>query len=331
MSFDTDKRTDESYTQLKSDCKIKIKASKLELEETKDQVLQYLDQLEYDPEKLELVKTILEEIHTHEHDSISVPGPALITAITIASSVATAGAGGAVVGTVGGGLSAAASAAISSLSPQIVTQLTIGILSQQSPGEIMKKTFNRDTLKNVVTATLSCGALCELGFLQEAAGTCTTLKNLENAVVQAAVGTTVDVAFGDKNLGDALKSGGIQVTSQFLSSTSANKIGAHFKDLDSTTNRILHKAAHGVAGAGVAAGCAALTGQDVGAAAAAGAAGAMTAEIAAEFLQGSFNEEVYQEAQAKQSELGRELTEGEKASLINSKIQSMTTISQLKV
>ena len=329
INVDTDQRTDESHTQLSALGKIKIKATKLELEEAQCQALKYLEQLEYDPKRLELVKAILEEIHTHEHDSISAPGPALIAAVAIASSIATAGVGGAIVGTAGSAATAAASAAISSLSAQIVTQLTIGILAQQSPDDIMGKIFSTDTLKNIATATVSAGALYDVGCLQNAAGTCVPLKHLENAGVQAGVGITADVAFGDKNLGDALTSGGIQFTSQFLGSTAASEIGDHFKDKHGATDRILHKAAHGISAAGIAAGGAALTGQDVGSAALAGAAGAMTAEIVADLLTQPFNEEIYAEVQNKQSELGRELTINEKETLIEAKIKSITTVSKL--
>ena len=334
ISQEVDQRTDESYTEMSTLGKIKIKANKLELEEVQGHTLKYIDQLEYDPEKIELIHKILEEIHTHEHDSISAPGPALIAAIAIAASVATGGVGGAAVTglglqAAGGVVTSATAAAISSLSAQIVTQLTIGILAQQSPGDIMGKIFSTDTLKNMATATVSAGALYEVGCLQKAAGIGKTVRDLENAGVQACVGMTADVAFGEKNFCDALKSGGVQFTGQFVGNTAAGEIGDHFKDKQSTSDRIFHKAAHGIAAGGVAAGCAALTGQDVGSAAAAGAAGAMTAEIVADILSKPLNEEVFKDVQEKQTELGRELTQGEKQALFSSKVENIALISKL--
>jgi hypothetical protein len=232
--------------------------------------------------------------------------------------------GGAIVGTTGTAAAAAASAAISSLSAQITTQLTLGILAQQSPGDILNKILSVDTLKSTVTSTISAGALYELGGLQNAADTCKLVRNVENAGVQAGIGIGADIAFGQKNLEDALKSGGVQFVSQAAGSSIAGEIGVHFKDKSGAMDRCLHKVAHGVAAGGIAAGGAGLLGQDVGVAAAGAAAGAVTAEIVADILSQPLNQDVTAEVVKQEAELGRKLTPQEKEVIFYSKVENIS-------
>ncbi|MFZ9595364.1 MAG: hypothetical protein ACO3A2_04735, partial [Bdellovibrionia bacterium] len=151
------KEEHQTFTPMDLSGEMHLEVSKLEIEQVKGQVLNFLDQLKYDPKKVKVIETLLEEFHHEDETSISAPGPALIVAVTIASSVATAGVGGAIVGSSGTALAAAASAAISSVTSQIATTLTLGILSQQSPGEILGKVLSADTLKGAATAAISAG------------------------------------------------------------------------------------------------------------------------------------------------------------------------------
>ncbi len=334
ISQDVGKRTDESYNQLQALGPLKIKASKIELEEAQGHALEYIDHLEFDRNQVAQIQTILDEIHTHEHDSISAPGPALIAAVAILSSVATGGVGGAAVAglglqAAGGVVASATAAAISSLSAQIATQLTLGILAQQSSGDILGKIFQTDTLKNMVTASVSAGALYELNGAQQAASTSAFVRKIEGAGTQAGIGMGVNLAFGEQNLEDALKNAGVQFVGQASGQIIAGEIGEQFRDKNDAWARGLHKLAHGAAAGGIAAGGAALTGQDVGSAAAGAAAGAMTAEIVADILSQPLNEEVYKDVQEKQAELGRELTQGEKQAIFSSKVGNIALISKL--
>lgn len=122
-----------------------------------------------------VVHNLLEELHHREVKSISAPGPALIGAVAVVASVATAGAGGAVVagigiktGTVVG---TAMSAAVSSLTAQVATHVTIGVLSQQSPADILKQITSPETLKNIVVSGVTAGALQQISCVQSASNT----------------------------------------------------------------------------------------------------------------------------------------------------------------
>ena len=323
VSADTSTDATQTYTQALIKGKVKIRATKLELEEIKGKTLAFIDNLEYS--NVEVVRNVLEEMHKHDEKSISAPGPALIASVAIAASIATAGAGGAAVAAVGmkaGSVAAVAtSAAISSLTAQVATQLTLGVLANQSPEDILNTIVRTETLKSMVTASLTAGVLCEVHGLQDAMQTSAQLRHVENACSQAAVGMGVDLACG-QDLETAATNAGIQCLGQAAGGIAANEIGQ-------MNDRVLHKVAHGVSAAAMSAGCAALADRDVAVAAAAAAAGAMTSEIVADILAQPLQEDVTQEIQAKREEYGRALTAEEVRDIWDAKATQITQIAKL--
>ncbi len=323
----------ETHTQVEIQGKVKIEAKTLELEQVKDQVLTYLDHLEYDPAQMAVVYTLLEELHHREEKSISAPGPALIAAVAIAMSVATAGAGGAAVGAIGmkaaSAVGAITSAAVSSLAAQLATQMAIGVLAQQSPGDIFKNLANIDTLKNAANSAITAGALYELGSAQNAAGTSELLGRIETSATQAGVGMGASLAFGEKDFGEALKSAGVQFVSQAASGYVASQIGEQFAAQKDTVAWSAHKVAHGVSAAAFGGAGAALLGQDVKAAATGSAMGAMVAETVAELLYDPLQEEVLGEIKKQQTEKGRPLDERERYAIFKSKMDDVAQIAKL--
>ncbi len=93
ISMDSEEQKHETFTQAEFNGKTKLYATELELEQVRDEALKYLDQLEFDPEQTKVVYELLNEIHHREATSISAPGPALIAAVAVISSVATGGVG----------------------------------------------------------------------------------------------------------------------------------------------------------------------------------------------------------------------------------------------
>ena len=333
INLDSKQEKHESHTQAVFQGKVKLQVKELELEQVRDQVLTYLDHLEYDPAQVKVVAKLLEEIHHREEKSISAPGPALIAAVAIASSVATAGAGGAAVAALGmkaaSLIGTATSAAISSITAQVATQITLGIMAQQNVGDILTQITRPETFKNAAVSALTAGALFEVHGLQEAAGTCDALRKLENAAVQSCIGTGVNLACGEQDLGEALKCAGVQFASQASSSMIAGQIGSYFADKEGTFDRGLHKVAHGVSAAAVGGAGAALLGQDVGTAAAGAAAGAMTAEIVAEMLAAPMRQDVVDEVKKWHDALRRPLSMEEVKEIFDSKLHDITKISEL--
>jgi len=333
ISMDSKQEKHHSHTQAAFQGKVKIKVKELELEQVRDQVLTYLDHLDYDPAQVEVVHKLLEEIHHREEKTISAPGPALIAAVAVISSIATAGAGGAAVAGLGmkaaSVIGTATSATISSITAQVATQITLGVLSQQSLGDIVTQITRPETFKNAAVSALTAGALFEVHGLQEAAGTSDVLRKIENAGVQSSIGLGVNLACGEQSFGDALKCAGVQFASQSVSSAIATEIGSFYAKSEGTLARGLHKVAHGVSAAVVGGSGAALLGQDIGTAAAGAAAGAMTAEVVAEILAAPLTQEVVDEVKKQHDALGRPLTVAETKAIFDSKLHDITQISEL--
>jgi hypothetical protein len=334
MSGKSQEQQDETHTQASFTGKVKLNVQELELEQVRGQVLNYLDQLDYEKSpQLKIITTLLDELHHRKETSISAPGPALIAAVAVISSLATAGVGGAAA--VGLGLKAgmlatsATSAAISSITAQVATQVALGVLSQQSIGDIIKQITRPETFKNAAVSALTAGALSEVHGLQELAGTGEILRKVENAGVQSGIGLCANAVCGEQSLGDALQGAGVQFVSQSASSIAAREIGHFYAKSEGPWARGLHKLAHGVSAAAVAAGGAAILGQDVGTAVAGAAAGAMTAEIVAEMLTQPLKQEYVEEIQKQQTEQGRLLTPVERKAVWDSKMSDVMKISEL--
>lgn len=220
------------------------------------------------------------------------------------------------------------SAAISSITAQVTTQVTLGVLSQQNLDEIFKQITRPETFKNAAVSAITAGALFEVGRLQEAANTSALLCKIQNAGVQAGVGLGVDLLSGD-DLDKALKGAGIQFASQGGSSIVAGEIGKHLANKTDLTARCLHKLAHGASAAAFAGAGAAAFGQDIGTAAAGGALGAMTAEIVAEALAKPLQQDVVDEVKKQQDALGRPITAAETKTIFDAKLQDITQIAKL--
>ncbi|MFZ9595109.1 MAG: hypothetical protein ACO3A2_03435 [Bdellovibrionia bacterium] len=319
----------QTHTAMKLAGEMQLQVKKLEIEKVKGQVLEFLDQIHYDPKQVEVIEQLLEEFHHRDEKSISAPGPALVVAVTIASSLATAGVGGAIVGSSGTALAAAASAALSSVSAQVATQLTLGVLAQQSPGDILGKILSLDTLKSAATAALSAGALNQFGGTADVSQGVDYGFKIKSAGIQAGVGFGANLGFEGQDLGSALKKAGVQFVSQAAGSCLAGEIGTHFKDKKEVLDRCLHKVAHGAAAAGVAAFHAALTGQDVGLAVAGGVSGAVTSEIVADLLSPSFSQDYVEEVKRQEKEKHRPLTEGERLQIGQSKLADIARIAKI--
>ena len=333
VSIDSEEQKHETFTQAEFKGKTKLFVKELELEKVRDGTLKYLDQLEFDPAQTKVIYEILNEIHHRETKSISAPGPALIAAVAVISSVATGGVGGAAVAGIGGGLKGTItgtmiSAAISSITAQVTTQVTLGILSQQSLDEIFKQITRPETFKNAAISAITAGALFEINKLQEAAKTSELLCKVQNAGVQAGVGLGADLLSG-ADLGNALKSAGIQFGAQAGSSVVAGKVGEHFAKKTDPTDRCLHKLAHGASAAAFAGAGAAALGKDIGTAATGAALGAMTAEIVAEALSAPLNKEVFEEVKKREAETGHALTKDQKIEITRSKVEDLTKIAKL--
>ncbi|MFZ9596485.1 MAG: hypothetical protein ACO3A2_10460 [Bdellovibrionia bacterium] len=318
-----------TYTGMKLTGDMDLQVKKLEIQKVKGQVLEFLDKIHYDPEQVEVIEDLLEEFHHRDEKSISAPGPALVVAVTIASSLATAGVGGAIVGSSGTALAAAASAALSSVSAQVATQLTLGVLAQQSPGDILGKILSPETLKSAATAALSAGALNQFGGTPDATQSVDYGCKIKSAGIQSGVGLGTNMALEGQDLGSALKGAGLQFLSQAAGSCMAGQIGAEFKDKKEILDRCLHKVAHGAAAAGVAAFHAALTGQDVGLAVAGGVSGAVTSEIVADLLSPSFSQDYVEEVKKQEKEKHRPLTQEERNTISQSKIADITRIAKI--
>ncbi len=323
----------ETYTQAAIQGKVKVNAKVLEFEKVKDQVLNFIDQIEYDPAQVEVVSHLLEEFHHRKEESISAPGPALIAVVAIAASIATAGVGG--VAAAGMSLKAASlagtmtSAAISSLTAKVATQLVLGVLAQQSPENILNKAFSAETLKGMITSAVTAGTLYEVQCAQKAAGTSDFLRRIENAGAQSGVSMGARLAFGEQNLEDALKSAGVQFVSQTGSGYVADRIGTHFAHQKDPLDRAIHKLAHGGSAAGFAALGAAALNQDVGAAAAGAATGAMISEIVAETLRGPLTDDLQAEKHKQEAKLGRPLTKDEGKIIFDSKKADISNLARL--
>lgn len=333
LKVDSQQESHETYTQPEIKGKVKIQAKTLELEQVKGQSLYYIDQLEYDPAQVEMISTLLEEMHHRKDESISAPGPALTVAVAVVMSAATAGTGGAAVAAVGiktaSLVGALTSAAISSLTAQIATQMTLGILAQQSPAEILKNIANKDTLKNVATAAITAGALYEIQGAQAAAETPELLRRIETSAAQAGVGMGTNLAFSTQNLGDALKGAGVQFVSQAASGYVAGQIGEQFANHSDALARVIHKISHGTSAAAFAGAGAAILGQNVEAAATGAAMGAMTAEIVADILAAPLQNDVSEAVKKKQADVGRALTQDEVKTIWDSKVNDIAQIAKL--
>ncbi|MEO5970223.1 MAG: hypothetical protein ABIQ95_09875, partial [Bdellovibrionia bacterium] len=337
MTMDTLEEENENHVQPQIQGQVKIEAEILELEKVKGEVLKYLGKLEYNPDTLKVVHAVLDEMHKRDITSISAPGPALIAAVAIAVSIATSGAGNALL--LGVGMNAATlgsigatmgSVAISSLTAQVTTQLAVGILAQKSPGDILKKAFNASMLKNVVTSTITAGVLYDVpGAHLAAKNTSEILHRMQTAGAQACVGMGANLAFGDQNLGDALKSGGVQFVSQAASGYLSDRIGKNFADRKDFLDRCAHKVAHGVSAAAFGAAGATALGQDAGTAASGAAMGAMISEIVADSLSKPLESDVAAEMDKHEAELGRPLTEHEAKDIWDSKVADISKIARL--
>ncbi len=323
----------DTFVQAKIKGKVKVNAQRMEFQQVQGQVLDYIEHLEFDRDKVEVVTHLLEEFHHRKEESISAPGPALIAVVAIAASIATGGVGG--VAAAGMSLKAASlagamtSAAISSLTAKVATQLVLGILAQQSPGDIFTKTFSAETLKGMITSAVTAGTLYEVQGAQETAEISDFLRRVENAGAQSGVSMGARLAFGEQNLEDALKSAGVQFVSQTGSGYVADRIGTHFAHQKDPLDRAIHKLAHGGSAAGFAALGAAALNQDVGAAAAGAATGAMISEIVAETLRGPLTDDLQAEKHKQEAKLGRPLTKDEGKIIFDSKKADISNLARL--
>ncbi|NBU21570.1 hypothetical protein EBS43_09235, partial [bacterium] len=223
VSMNASQQKHESHTPLQSSGHVKIKATKLEIEKVNGQVLDFLDHLEFNPSQVEVVHRQLSELHHRDHQSVSAPGPALVTAVAVTVSVLTAGSGTPVAAAVSAKLGAAigsmTGAAVSAITSQVTTQVVLGVLSQSSPREMLKQLTSKDALKSLATSVVSAGALHCVQSVQAATHTSPFVCEIENAATQATVGAGIGLALGDQEFGDLLQGAGIQLVSQLGSST----------------------------------------------------------------------------------------------------------------
>ena len=258
----------------------------------------------------------------------------LLKAVAVTISILTSGAGSAAIGAVAGSLKGTlvgtlSSAAISSLTAQIATQLTLGVMANRSPQEMLDQVLNKNTLKSLVTSTLSAGAMQGVQGLQAGAEISSAFRKLEQATAQAGVGVGTDLAWGGCNLGETLGRAGVQIGGQVGSGMVAEQIGLEFANSSEACDRVAHKWMHGVSAAVFAGLGAAALGDDVEAAALGAAAGAMTAEVVAEMLAQPLTQEVSEEVKKQEAESGKILTLDEKRAIFDFKLSGITQIATL--
>jgi len=147
------------------------------------------------------------------------------------------------------------------------------------------------TLLNIVKAMATAGLVKELG---DAIGVKTGFelgkdgKVIERAfgdyakaaVLNSAVNTMMSVAIDGQDVGEALKRGAVSAGLNTLASWGAGQIGGMYSK--EALNYGVHKALHGVVGAGLGAGLAAISHQDPRLGAVSGAFGAVLSEMVAE-------------------------------------------------
>jgi hypothetical protein len=288
-----------TYTPSTFSGNIEIYSKETIVESVKGQTLELLDFIQQ--QGGEITNKTLEEFHDVKKQSAQGPTAALAAVVVLAISICTAGAGsalGGMVATAGGLTTTSAAGAITlTTAGSIVSSMTaagfcslcsqagLSLLSNKGDlAKAAKSLANTKTLKSLGISMLSAVVTAGLGGTLDipdgSAANLSVMDQIQKHAFQMGVNTSMSIIQGEKPE-DAIIQGLKGAVAGVVGAVCAGELGQTFKTEDGTRtilDQIMHKALHGVVGAGIGA----IKSKDALKGMLAGAIGAVTAEIVAE-------------------------------------------------
>ena len=189
---------------------IKITAKSITLEQVRDNVLGYLDQLEIESGDVKFIT--LEEYVTHRRESISGPGGAVVALAALAVGIATHGTMSNFATTLlGTEASTVALASVTAGLSSLTVQATALIV--QNKGDILKATKQLASSKTIAAAAaamLSAGLLEKMSEtlnLPKSTDLATTQEQLQKALARATISSSLNLAIHGKSFEESMLDG----------------------------------------------------------------------------------------------------------------------------